>query len=546
MAKKGFALLVITLFTCVAILPLLYKGFPPTHDGEYHVIRFYEFFKTLSSGSLYPRWAFDLNNAYGLPLFNYVYPLPNYVAALFHVVGFSFIESFKYNLVLATFIGAFSFYFFAKYFTNTFAAAVGAILYVFAPYRLVDMYVRGSVGEVWSLAVFPFLLWSLAILIKERKYSYIGLCAASFSLLIFSHNILAILFLPFLASYTLYLIWQTKKRLRSVFLAFASLMLGLGMAAIFWLPALLEKKYVRGLEVYNYKDHFSDIPSLIFPSWGTGFAGDATNGMSTQVGVVNLLIIFLGFVFSFLFFKKRNWLFFLSLAWLLFALLLMLPSSGLIWEVMPFFHFAQFPWRYLSLVILLCSFLAAMLVSVIPWRKSVGVCLIILAVVTTINYTKPAYYHNREDSHYISRDNFIYSTNSPGNAFNTLWMDAQQPKKKGRVIVFSGKGTIADEVITPEQYRFNLDALTPVTLLVNTAFFPGWKTDVSGVSVPMKRTGGGLMKLTLPKGNSFVSIRFADTIVRRVAVVTSLFSLLVTVIVSVFFIRHRQKNESSS
>lgn len=54
--------ILIILLTFPAVFPLLHSGLPPTHDGKYHVIRFYEFYKNLASGVLYPRWAPDLNN----------------------------------------------------------------------------------------------------------------------------------------------------------------------------------------------------------------------------------------------------------------------------------------------------------------------------------------------------------------------------------------------------------------------------------------------------------------------------------------------------
>ncbi len=75
-------LLLVAFFALLGSFPLLHSGLFPTHDGEYHVIRFYEFDKVLRDGNLYPRWAPDLNNGYGVPLFNYVYPLPNYFSSL--------------------------------------------------------------------------------------------------------------------------------------------------------------------------------------------------------------------------------------------------------------------------------------------------------------------------------------------------------------------------------------------------------------------------------------------------------------------------------
>ena len=94
----------IGLFVAVAIFfavkPLLSPGFIPTHDGEYHIVRFWQFEKMLRAGNLFPRWAPDLNSGYGTPLFNFQYPFPNYPGALFHALGASLPDSVK--LVLAT------------------------------------------------------------------------------------------------------------------------------------------------------------------------------------------------------------------------------------------------------------------------------------------------------------------------------------------------------------------------------------------------------------------------------------------------------------
>src|SRR5689334_11593613 len=64
-----------------AAAPLFGKAYIPTHDGEYHIIRIVEFSRMLGAGYLFPRWAPDLNSGYGVPIFEYNYPLPNYVGS---------------------------------------------------------------------------------------------------------------------------------------------------------------------------------------------------------------------------------------------------------------------------------------------------------------------------------------------------------------------------------------------------------------------------------------------------------------------------------
>src|SRR5579859_5337982 len=95
------SILLVILIATSSVFSLFHSGLPPTHDGEYHVVRFYEFYRVLRSGVIYPRWAPDLNFGYGVPLFNYVYPLPNYISSLLHIFSISFIDSFKLNMVIA-------------------------------------------------------------------------------------------------------------------------------------------------------------------------------------------------------------------------------------------------------------------------------------------------------------------------------------------------------------------------------------------------------------------------------------------------------------
>ena len=128
-----FSLAIVVIFSFIAVSALLHPGLPPTHDGEYHVIRFYEFDKVIRDGNWYPRWAPNLNNGYGVPLFNYVYPFPNYVSFILHMIGLSFIDSFKISMVIAGFIGSLFFYFWMKEFFNEKASVVASVFYTFSP-----------------------------------------------------------------------------------------------------------------------------------------------------------------------------------------------------------------------------------------------------------------------------------------------------------------------------------------------------------------------------------------------------------------------------
>src|SRR3989344_7411455 len=289
---KYWGISVVLFVALISIISLFSPGLPPTHDGEYHVVRFSQFYKVLESGILYPRWAPDFNNGFGIPLFNYVYPLPNYVAALFHFLGFSFIDSFKLNMIFASFIGAIFFYLWARLYWKDLGAVVSSILYTFSPYHFLDIYVRGSVGEVWALALFPGLLWSFYSLYQTKEKKFFLLSITFLFLLVLSHNILALVFFTFFLAYAVFLFWNTEDK--KTFLKHLTLIIifGLSLSSPFWLPALYEAKYVLGLQISSPLHHFPKIYQLIYSSWGYGFSGEDKAGqMSFQIGIANIIAV---------------------------------------------------------------------------------------------------------------------------------------------------------------------------------------------------------------------------------------------------------------
>ena len=161
--KKVIALITI-IAVLYAVLPLFGKNYIPTHDGEYHIIRFWQFAKMLSSGYVFPRWAPDLNSGYGIPLFMFHYPFPNYIGALFHLFGISFVDSFKLELAFGYLMAVFACFLWLSRLFRLFAAFVGTVIFSVIPYWFVDIYVRGSVGEVWAIAWF-----FVALVALERK-----------------------------------------------------------------------------------------------------------------------------------------------------------------------------------------------------------------------------------------------------------------------------------------------------------------------------------------------------------------------------------------
>lgn len=534
MLKISIPLVIVLMFAFISGYSLLHQGLPPTHDGEYHVVRFYEFDKVLRDGNFYPRWAPDLNNGYGVPLFNYVYPLPNYVASILHFFGISFIDAFKLNMFFATMVGAIFFYLWSKQFWGALGGLVSSIFYTFSPYRFVDIYIRGSVGEVWALAFFPVFLWSITNFIKTRSRKDSFSSSLFLAAIIFSHNILALMFFFFSMSYIIFLIWKTKNKKQLILDTLFIIFLGLGLSSIFWLPAVLETKYVTGLAIYNVKENFPDLFQLLIPSWGSGFSGgDLQNQMSFQTGVANLLAVILSAIILLLPFIKKNKdksLILFFLLWFTFVFFLMLKNSSIIWEKVPFMNYFQFPWRFLSLEILLASFLAGSIFK-FSQSKMLAALMILLVFFLGVGYAKPAYFHNRDDNYYVTRSNFIDGTNSPGNFFNTIWMNSKLKKQKEKITLKKENGELKLFKINSTNYDFSISLKKDLQFVVNTAYFPGWVASIDKKTIEAKPSKDGLASFVIPKGNHNIKIRFTDTTIRKIA---SIWSFLAIFVVALF------------
>ena len=506
--KTILPILLVLLSGLMAAWPLFQPGFIPTHDGEYHLIRFHEFETMLKNGYWFPRWAPGLNSGYGVPLFNFNYPFPNYLGVFFHTLGFSLADSFK--LTMATgYLAAivFCFVWLSKLFPKSRAAAA-AILFAYVPYWFIDIYVRGSVGEILALT---FLMLSLAAI--ERGWVIIAALAVAG--LILSHNILALIFLPLI---TIYLLLTKPKY-------WWSILAGLGIAAYFWLPALAEQKYVVGLNTVNYRDYFASIDQLLIPAWGSGlFGANPADEMSVQIGIAPLMIFVIAAAVVLKDKAKKNIraVFFILLT--IISIFLMLKSSLIFWQIIPLLSFTQYPWRFLSVLLPAAAFLAADLFA--KFKKTWFICItVFLAIYLAFSYTRPVIYGPRSDHYYLSRPNFTDGTNSLGNLFSTSWSPPKSIRPKYRAEFVYGKGEIIFMSMKPLSYIFWIVTETRSLVRLNVLYYPGWAVSVDGQNQVLDYHKDGTLDFWVNPGTHHVAASFNETPLRMSADIASVLSL---------------------
>src|SRR5690348_3215584 len=183
--------------------PLLRQGFFVSDDGGWMIIRLSAFFQSFREGQFPVRFLGRLNHGYGYPVANFLYPGFLYIGSLIHLFGFSFVNTVKIIFVGSLLVGSFFTFRWLRTYFSPLASCIGTLGFIFAPYLFLDLYTRGSVGEVLALGWAPMGLYSIS---GKKPWLF----ALSVSLLIISHNTLAFLFLSF---YVLYITLRNAWRM---------------------------------------------------------------------------------------------------------------------------------------------------------------------------------------------------------------------------------------------------------------------------------------------------------------------------------------------
>ncbi len=508
-------------FSLLSLVNLLTPGLPAGHDTRDHVARIANFYRNLTEGEAIPRWAGNLNWGYGHPVMMFLYPAPSYIASAFHAVGFSFVDSVKL-VFAAAFVASFlTMYAWATLQWGAAAGMVAAVLYGFAPYRFVDLYVRGAIGEHVAFVFPPLILWGMLKLARSDKkpMAWITVVAAGMAGLVLSHNALSLMFLPVIVLYGLYLFtFEAQKSLRFAAFAGFSLLLGFGLSSFFWLPALIEGKYTLRdiVTAGEFTNRFVSVRDLIYSSWSYGGAQEIAKhlGAAQLLGLVGALWVLLRTKGK----KKEQ-----ALGWGLVAVLfgvsfLMTRPSLFIWDNVTILQKFQFPWRLLSVSVFAAAALAA-------WWGRRGVVLCALAVILTVPMWRAPSYAIRPESFYTG----IYEGTTDTGESSPIWsVRFMEHTYASPVEVIEGKAAVLLGARTNTKHIYTIAAATDSRIRENTLYFPGWEVLVDGSPVAVEfqdPDNRGLMTYRVSPGTHAVEVVFAKTKLRSFADAVTVASL---------------------
>lgn len=563
---------IVLLICLIALWPFIGRAsLPQETDAELHIFRLAELSTLIRQGEFYPRWAPDFYHGYGYPIFNYYAPLSYYVGLVVELLPrLDAVAGVKFVFVLGLLLAALGTYGFVRDHWGRQAGYVAAAVYLYAPYvQYIDPHARGVLAESFSLGIFPIALWANDRFRRQPTGWRLLTAVFTTAAVILSHNLMAMLFFGFLLAWAVWEWgldrWQHTQtginaQTASFRLLVASLLLGLCLAAFFWLPVGLERHAVNLNTLlgqgdnYDFRTHFLSLQDMLATTLRLDW-GASEPAFRFNLGTMQWILGGLGAVL--LLSKRtrdRGRLVFFAAATLI-LLFLMLPASTFVWQAVPVLPFFQFPWRLLGAVAFTLAVLAGAGIQALSemggrWVTVIAPLIGIAApLLFALPLSQPAPWpdfgpvtlvrlnqieHRGRWLGTTSTADYVPSTVDIIPAPNPTVVQgfaAGQPLDRVNRVTLPPDVVVEAEYVRPLLTRYHVIAPAEFRLRLFQFDFPGWQVRIDGkrVQTELGRPEGFLV-IPVPQGDHLVEVKFGSTPARTFSWLLSGLALLVALV----------------
>ncbi len=532
----------------VLTLPVLIFGLPfLSDDAGFHAAWYSHFSKQLWMGDLYPRWLMEMNGGLGSPVFFFYPPAPYFLTSVlrpFFPNDPNGLHQLGVAASVALIGSGLAAYLWLKDLVDAKAALIAAILYMAMPYHLAaDLYVRASFAEYWTFVWMPLILYFVQRIISGQRFAPAGL-AISYALLTMTHLPTTLIFSFVVFCYAVWLA-PKKRKWKMLGLTSWAALLGVGLAAIYLLPAMTTQQFV--LLGKNSTGYFSYENWLFFAKFWLWRVEKVTLALLVADMFVIASCAFLIIRSSRSPEHKSMSAFWYAVG--IASVLMMTELSKPVWLVVPVLQKIQFPYRFNTALCLSASALLAMAISSIRKRRSARLrivnalaLLLILAWIPptvwkawmSFPQTNPNQHDIRERKEQLeqSRDAAEYRPRWNESMASIDWelsvdedfwdqfmnRDVESllqrvgssPEHRPTPTIIEGTGRA--EIITRRPRAIDLHVETPtgVTLNVPQFYYPYWTAQLAGEmeSLPLSPSEpDGLLSLRAPPGDHQIQLR---------------------------------------
>lgn len=386
--EKYYSIIIILVASFFVCIPLVNKNIDMTYDdGIQHIARLMGTYQSIKEGQTAIMSNFC--NGFGYSWNIFYSPITAIFPLIFKIIGVSFTVCIKLFMFAVVFLSGYSMYVFTKKVTkNNNIAIVSSILYIFAPYRLTDMYIRNALAELTSFIFLPMVFLGIYnIFNEEREKKLILIIGASG--LILTHTVVTLYTAIFSLIYVLINIKKLKKKnvLKNLII---SVVLILIITAFFWMP-LLEHKCNADYEVFKEgRMERTEVLIAYKLDFYRLFFTKSNDYMIYDIGIVTII----GLLLTPIAIKKVKNTKYYKLY--MFALVTGIVCAFMTLKIFPFEYMPkmlkmiQFSFRLLEFTSFFFAFIAAINIGSVSKKIELKEILIILAIlmILTIPYSR--------------------------------------------------------------------------------------------------------------------------------------------------------------
>ncbi len=525
------------------LLPFFWLGSASGHDFEFHAASWLDVAYQWKHGVIFPRWTAWTNYGFGEPRFIFYPPLSWILGAtLTLVLPISWVPE-VFILLTQTLAGMSAFFLLRKLVGKT-PAYLGAVFYASNPYALLVTYVRSDFAEQLACAIFPLVLLTALHLVdlcqgERPKRFAIPLFAIPFAAVWLCNAPAGVI-----ASYSAALLfaWSvlSQRSWRIALRAGGGLVLGFGLAGFYLLPAAYEQRWVnigQALSGGLLPDQ-NFLFTRIADAEHTWF-----NWISSSCAVALILLTALAALSSrrlannpkLAQYSKPVWggLLVLGSA----ATLMMLRVTAPLWSLLPKMRFVQFPWRWMSVLAVVCvCFLAAAMERRRGWLWLALVMILSFPLgyfLTQNTWWDPdemptqqaaiqsgTGYEGVDEYDPLGDDHM----DLPKHAALANIFTAESDNLAGRPVV----ATIRIETWETNNHKLFVDSTAQARVALRLLNYPAWQVTVNGKPVtPEKPDDLDQMLVPIGAGKSEIEVRFVRTPDQTAGIALSILSMLV-------------------
>jgi 6-pyruvoyl-tetrahydropterin synthase related domain len=513
----------------VVIVPTILWGIPSNIDLTNHFRFALPFYDAIVAGDPYPGWLAESNGGYGDPSFRFYPPALYYALALARFVIGNWYGATLVVFVMISIAGGLGMYFWSKSILSSSSASWAAFFYALAPYHLNQLYQATLLAEWAGSALLPFVFGFVDRVCERGRRRDVAGLAATYGLLLFTHLPLAVIGSIALLVYSLVKVRELRK-LAKLALGVA---LGLSVSATYWVTMVSEVGWI-GL---NNLQRDSSVDYRVNFLLST-FSSDNLNVWWMNIIALMTLMLFAP---ALLLLKKRS-VVRPVVALTLFALFMALPLSRPIWMLLKPLQETQFPWRWMVLISMGGSILAAaglpMLSNSVRAKRMLVLGATAIAVAFTLSHVV------REAQYFPPQKFETMVTDVRGSSCVNYWFPiwARTNVRKMTTEVEANGRTVKVTSWRPEHRKFSVTAGPATEARVRTFYYPHWTATSEAGFLPTRPDKDGALLISLPPSATSVELDFREPRKTKISTMSSLSGLIIIGVLAFPFKRRRSND----